>query len=204
MTRRDDPHGSTARVRDIFDTSLDFGVTRIESRRSNDDDAHRENDAMAMKTSTNASNARQKANAPGPRMRHSGNNGDMKRVREPRARARDAVATRATKWILDKPGCASARSEDDGEKIKNVLTSKSCLAVPIDVDALGSNHLEFVGADVKFAARERELEISTLRGTCVVNGKTLTSGKKAIVKAGSKIVVGDEEFMVYRNARAHA
>lgn len=112
-----------------------------------------------------------------------------------------------TNFVLDKPGCASARSDDTGalHKMASKSSSKSsCLTVPIDIDALGDKGLEFADADVKFTARERDLEIHTMRGSVMVNGKKLAKGKKMVVKAGSTLVVGDEELVVYRNAHAHA
>jgi len=125
---------------------------------------------------------------------------------KPCANSRVALAVHAkTNFVLDKPGCASARSDDTGALHKQRSSkSKSCLTVPIDVDALGDKGLEFADADVKFHARERDLEIVTMRGSVMVDGKKLTKGKKMVVKAGSKLVVGDEELVVYRNTHAHA
>ena len=125
---------------------------------------------------------------------------------KPGANSRVTLAVHAkTNFVLDKPGCASARSDDTGALHKQRSSqSKSCLTVPIDVDALGDKGLEFEDADVKFHARERDLEIVTMRGTVMVDGKKLKKGKKMVVKAGSKLVVGDEELVVYRNTHAHA
>jgi len=125
---------------------------------------------------------------------------------KPGANSRVTLAVHAkTNFVLDKPGCASARSDDTGALHKQRSSqSKSCLTVPIDVDALGEKELEFEDADVKFHARERDLEIVTMRGTVMVDGKKLKKGKKMVVKAGSKLVVGDEELVVYRNTHAHA
>jgi hypothetical protein len=125
---------------------------------------------------------------------------------KPGANSRVTLAVHAkTNFVLDKPGCASARSDDTGALHKQRSSkSKSCLTVPIDVDALGDKGLEFADADVKFHARERDLEIVTMRGSVMVDGKKLTKGKKMVVKAGSKLVVGDEELVVYRNTHAHA
>ena len=86
----------------------------------------------------------------------------------------------------------------------------SCLAVPIDVNALVSTNegtLEFEKEKLRFdvdASRADELVVQSLTGTALVDGKKLVKGKRQKIHAGSKIKVADEEFVVYRNAHAHA
>lgn len=121
------------------------------------------------------------------------------------------VVTCSTNWILDRDGCGAARSEDVGSKHKKSTNKiSSCLAVPIDVNALVKTNkgtLEFDKEKLTFEVNESradELVVQSLSGTTLLDGKKLGKGKKTRVHAGQKIRVDDEEFVVYRNTHAHA
>jgi len=113
----------------------------------------------------------------------------------------------STNWILDRDGCGAARSDDDG-MLLHTSAAETCLAVPIDVNALVSQNkgdLEFENEQLKFELDDSSaLVVQSLKGKTLVDGKPAPKGRKLKVRAGSKIKIAEEEFTVYRNTHAHA
>lgn len=113
-------------------------------------------------------------------------------------------------WVLDRDNCGGARSDDDGALLRGA--NESCLAVPIDVNTLvdqNAGALEFEGENLRFECpidSENELVVQSLKGKTLVDGKKIPRNKKMKLRAGARLKVGSdgEEFVVYRNTRAHA
>ena len=121
-----------------------------------------------------------------------------------------AFETRArVHWVLDRENCGGARSDDDGALFRNA--PRSCLAVPIDVNALvdlNEGELEFEDEGLRFECVDaaNELVVMSLKGKTIVDGKKIPKNKKTKLRAGARLKVGNdgEEFVLYRNAHAHA
>jgi hypothetical protein len=130
--------------------------------------------------------------------------------RNNRVNRRAAFETRArVNWVLDRDNCGSARSDDDGTLFRNA--PQSCLAVPIDVNALvdlNKGELEFEDEGLRFECVDaaNELVVMSLKGKTMINGKKIPKNKKTKLQAGARLKVGNdgEEFVLYRNAHAHA
>jgi len=130
--------------------------------------------------------------------------------RNNRVNRRAAFETRArVNWVLDRDNCGSARSDDAGTLFRNA--PQSCLAVPIDVNALvdlNKGELEFEDEGLRFECVDaaNELVVMSLKGKTMINGKKIPKNKKTKLQAGARLKVGNdgEEFVLYRNAHAHA
>ena len=96
--------------------------------------------------------------------------------------------------------------DDDGALLQTA--AKTCLAVPIDVNALVAQNkgdLEFENEQLKFELDDSSaLVVQSLKGKTLIDGKAAPKGRKLKLRAGSKIKIADEEFTVYRNTHAHA
>ena len=128
------------------------------------------------------------------------------RVSAPRKTARKLTIRASVNYILDRAGCSSARSDDDGVLLQTA--AKTCLAVPIDVNALVAQNkgdLEFENEQLKFELDDSSaLVVQSLKGKTLIDGKAAPKGRKLKLRVGSKIKIADEEFTVYRNTHAHA
>ena len=76
-------------------------------------------------------------------------------------------------------------------------------------DSQNAGALEFEGENLRFECpsdSENELVVQSLKGKTLVDGKKIPRNKKMKLRAGARLKVGSdgEEFVVYRNTRAHA
>jgi hypothetical protein len=71
--------------------------------------------------------------------------------------------------------------------------------------AQNKGDLEFENEQLKFELDDSSaLVVQSLKGKTLIDGKAAPKGRKLKLRAGSKIKIADEEFMVYRNTHAHA
>ena len=90
------------------------------------------------------------------------------RVSAPRKTARKLTIRASVNYILDREGCSSARSDDDGALLQTA--AKTCLAVPIDVNALVAQNK----GDLEFENEQLKFELDDCRDGLIGKGQCLT------------------------------